>query len=224
MPWYAKPRGHYPEASSEWRENMLEIYGMLHASGWTLEAICGMCGGCIVESGMNPWRWQEDHVSLSAGYGLVQFTPASDYINLSGQSYHAPNMSTTSITQDALPTDGICQVNVVDNDVLRKWTGVAWRDYWDSSAYPDAYAIAQRIRATYNTPMPFSTFKSLTNNDDAAWMFMSGYLGPLRGDRDYARYFIAASRAYRFLQGQDPPTPVQDKKFPIMLYLKRHPF
>lgn len=225
MAWYAKPSGGYPERSNEWHENMLEIYGMLNSSGWTLEAVCGMCGGCIMESGMNPWRWQEDHVNTNAGYGLVQFTPASGYINLSGYPYHAPNMSTTEVSFGALATDGICQVNVVDNDTLQKWTGVTWRNYWDRSDYPDAYAVAQDIRSRYSIPMSFSTYKSLTDLDDAVWMFMSGYLGPRRGDRDYARYMLAGRDAYRFLSGQEPPTPTPTiRKLPLFFYLKRKPF
>lgn len=224
MSFHAKPNGGYGSSQEAWQDNMLEIYGILNAAGWTLEAVSAFCGGCIRESQMNPWRWQDDVVNLSAGYGLVQFTPASDYIDLNLQ-YHSPNMSTREITQGASPNDGICQVNVVNDDTLGKWLGVTWRDYWRSGTYPRAWQFSVRLRATYQIPMPYSTFKQMTVLDDAIWMFMSGYLGPLRGDRDFELYLNAGRTAYRFLSGHEPPTPTPaTSKLPLIFYLKRHPF
>lgn len=50
--------------------------------GWTKNAICGMLGNMQTESTINPGIWQGLHEgNLEGGYGLVQWTPATKYIN-----------------------------------------------------------------------------------------------------------------------------------------------
>jgi hypothetical protein len=61
------------------------------ATGWTPNAISALCGNMRHESSINPniWEFGYGH-SLSNGYGLVQWTPASKYIdwaNASGLAY-----------------------------------------------------------------------------------------------------------------------------------------
>lgn len=54
----------------------------LSARGWSLNAICGMLGNMQVESTVNPGIWQNlDEGNTAVGYGLVQWTPASKYLN-----------------------------------------------------------------------------------------------------------------------------------------------
>lgn len=58
------------------------IYSYLIDKGWTTNAIAGMLGNLQAESSMNPGRWQNDDVgNTSGGYGLVQWTPATKYID-----------------------------------------------------------------------------------------------------------------------------------------------
>jgi peptidoglycan hydrolase-like protein with peptidoglycan-binding domain/cell wall-associated NlpC family hydrolase len=47
--------------------------------GWPLPAICGVLGNMQRESGMNPGRWQSGKVKDSSGYGLVQWTPSTNF-------------------------------------------------------------------------------------------------------------------------------------------------
>ena len=62
--------------------NAKYIWYALQANVWTLNAVCGMLGNMQAESAINPGRWQGDHVgNMSGGYGLVQWTPATKYIN-----------------------------------------------------------------------------------------------------------------------------------------------
>lgn len=50
--------------------------------GWTKEAACGFLGNVQVESTINPGIWQDLNAgNMSGGFGLVQWTPASNYIN-----------------------------------------------------------------------------------------------------------------------------------------------
>lgn len=62
--------------------NALYIRNYLHAQGWSVQAIAGILGNMESESTMNPGRWQSNDIgNYSGGYGLVQWTPASKYID-----------------------------------------------------------------------------------------------------------------------------------------------
>lgn len=70
-----------PLTSAEMGVNAQYIYSYLTNKGWTINAICGMLGNIQAESSMNPGRWQSEDVGNSSmGYGLVQWTPATKYI------------------------------------------------------------------------------------------------------------------------------------------------
>ena len=65
--------------------NATYISTALSEEGWTINAISGMLGNMQRESTINPGRWQGDDVgNTSLGYGLVQWTPATKYINYIG--------------------------------------------------------------------------------------------------------------------------------------------
>lgn len=68
--------------TEQMRINATYIASYLQAQGWTLNAIAGMLGNLQVESSLNPGRWQSDDVgNTSMGYGLVQWTPSTNYTN-----------------------------------------------------------------------------------------------------------------------------------------------
>lgn len=73
--------------------NAKYIYSSLSACGWTLNAISGLLGNAQHESALNSGRWQSDNVgNTEAGYGLVQWTPASKYIAwCTEQGYNDPS-------------------------------------------------------------------------------------------------------------------------------------
>lgn len=49
---------------------------------WSINAICAMLGNMQAESTINPGRWQSEDVgNTSMGYGLVQWTPATNFID-----------------------------------------------------------------------------------------------------------------------------------------------
>ena len=50
--------------------------------GWTKNSVAAMLGNMFVESTINPGLWQGfDEFDLTGGFGLVQWTPASKYID-----------------------------------------------------------------------------------------------------------------------------------------------
>lgn len=56
------------------------IYDFLMARGFTAQAACGILGNIMKECTMNPGAWQISN-NLNNGYGLVQWTPGSNFIN-----------------------------------------------------------------------------------------------------------------------------------------------
>jgi hypothetical protein len=75
-----------PESRSltmeEMTVNAQYILDYLTGKGWTKNAVCGILGNMQSESTINPARWQSDVIgNMSSGFGLVQWTPASKYID-----------------------------------------------------------------------------------------------------------------------------------------------
>lgn len=74
--------GNYYLNTSQMTENAQYILDYFIAKGWTKNAICGMLGNMQRESTMNPGIWQNlDEGNTSLGFGLVQWTPATNYTN-----------------------------------------------------------------------------------------------------------------------------------------------
>ena len=67
---------------NQMKVNAEYIYKALKDKGWTLNAIAGMLGNMQRESTLNPGIWQNNDVGNTlGGYGLVQWTPATKYID-----------------------------------------------------------------------------------------------------------------------------------------------
>ena len=60
--------------------NATYIMGEFTSHGWSKNAIAGMLGNMERESTINPGLWQSlNEGNLSGGFGLVQWTPATNY-------------------------------------------------------------------------------------------------------------------------------------------------
>lgn len=58
------------------------ILQYLMSQGWAFEAVCAILGNIQSEGQTQPGKWQSDNYGdMSTGFGLVQWTPASKYIN-----------------------------------------------------------------------------------------------------------------------------------------------
>lgn len=72
--------GNYYLSEIQMQGNVLEVYLFLSARGWTTNAIAAMCGNMQSESHINPGIWQDlIEWNYSGGFGLVQWTPATNY-------------------------------------------------------------------------------------------------------------------------------------------------
>lgn len=223
--WYAKPSGGYSLSSNEAHNNMDCMYAIFTNQGYTLEAICAIIANMNNESALNPWRWQDDVVSYSAGYGLIQFTPASDYINLQNVPHHSPNLSVSGQTTASTPNDGSAQCYVIYQDTLGKWQNNIWRDYWSTTTYATEYAYMQELRNTYGRYISQDTFKAVTDLKAATFLFNGGYVG--ERDLNFDPRYADAQTVYEYLSGHAPPVPPTPtptgRKLPLFFYL-RYPF
>lgn len=79
------------------------IYDFLIARGFTPAAACGIIGNIQRESSLNPGAW-ENYNDISAGYGLVQWTPATKFLNWARDMGIISSASATAI--NSLATGG----------------------------------------------------------------------------------------------------------------------
>lgn len=69
-------------STEEMKKNAKFIFNYLRPRGWTINAIAGMLGNMQTESTINSGIWQNlDSGNTSLGYGLVQWTPATKYLD-----------------------------------------------------------------------------------------------------------------------------------------------
>lgn len=93
--------GNYYLTLSEMHDNVDYIAGFLLSQGWTVESISAMLGNMQSESTINGGIWENlDYGNLSGGYGLVQWTPATKYINWMTQSGLPDNLDSQLIRLD----------------------------------------------------------------------------------------------------------------------------
>lgn len=216
MSWHAKPRGAYSIDSAEALENIDQIRNICAGRGWSDEAIAGMIGNMVNESGLNPWRWQSDSVSLTSdtkGYGLPQFTPAYGYIRDYGVGVegYAPNLSTSSVTSGASPSDGHAQIIVIDEDKAGKFLNrQRYCDYWDIS-----------------TCYPFADYKKVSDLYTATVGWLFNYEFPADHSKSVADVrYQSAEYVYQYITGHapsppDPPTPGRSRAVPSGIGLKK---
>lgn len=78
--------GNYYLSQSEMENNAQMFYYRMTAYGFSLNAIAGMLGNIQTESGINPGIW-ESLDPYVGGYGLVQWTPYTNYSNWAGSGW-----------------------------------------------------------------------------------------------------------------------------------------
>lgn len=79
---------------AQMKVNAQYILDYLRNKGWTKNAVCGMLGNMQTESTINPGIWQSlKENNTSGGFGLVQWTPATKYIDWAkSQNLEVANM------------------------------------------------------------------------------------------------------------------------------------
>ena len=77
--------GNFYLTTEQMQGNAREVLSFFEQKGWSLNAIAGICGNMQSESNINPGIWQSlQEGNYSGGFGLVQWTPATNYTNWAG--------------------------------------------------------------------------------------------------------------------------------------------
>lgn len=186
--WHAKTSGGYARNSAEALDNANMVYAILRGQGWTLNAICGVLGNMGAESGYNPWRWQGELIGVSTGspwrnkgYGLVQFTPASKYID-DARAKAFPGYGPNFSDKVGNVNDGYAQLMFVDG----------YADYITTSAYPLSYA-------------QFKVSEANPGYLAKAWLY--NYERPGDPGATEAAREANGNWWYQVLSGEEPPDP-----------------
>lgn len=179
--------------------NAKYIYSYLTFNGWSIEAICGLLGNMQHESALNPGRWQSEDVgNLSGGYGLVQWTPATKYIDWAESSLYLDYS-----TMDA--NLGRLMVEVANNI-----------QYY---ATPDYNYSFQEF--THSKKTPYELACAFAWNYERSYVVLYGTEAEKEALRQ--KRGNSANEWYKFLTGVEPnkPTKKKKKKFNFILFKRR---
>lgn len=180
----------------------LYIYSALTDKGWTQEAIAGLLGNLQHESSINPGRWEGDSVGSGPGYGLVQWTPYTNYTNW-------------------CEATGRSDPSEMDNAIDRiQYELVNGGQYYATEEYPLSFH-----EFTQSTGSPYDLACAFAWNYERSAVVLWGTesekeaLRQLRGG--------AAESWYTYLTGKDPTQPgsggstttkIRRKKFNFVLF------
>lgn len=91
----------------EMQSNAQLIFSYLTNKGWTKEAIAGMLGNMQVESTVNPGIWQNLTPNPARGWGLVQWTPSTNFTDWAQANGYANDDGSAQliwIDEETVPT------------------------------------------------------------------------------------------------------------------------
>lgn len=135
--------------------------------GWTLNAICGMLGNMETESTLNPGLWESlQEGNMQGGFGLVQWTPATNLIDWAGSEY--------------LDGDKQCARIIYEYETGIEWIPtseypMSWEEFKTSTQSPDYLAMA----FIKNYERPFDSNQPIRGEQALAWFeFLDGQLPP----------------------------------------------
>ncbi len=140
-------------------ETAKQIWSYLTGKGWTQESVAALLGNMQSESGIIADRWESDNVgNLSGGYGLVQWTPATKYIDwakangltyqevssqckrlewevANGQQFYHPSMTFAQFTKSTQTPEALADIFI---------------RYYERPANPNQPARQTQARYWYN--------------------------------------------------------------------------
>lgn len=188
-------------SQSQMELNAAYICRYLLDRGWSTNAIAGLLGNMQHESALNPGRWQSEDVgNLSGGYGLVQWTPASKYIDWVGNDTY----------------------NTMDNNLARIIYEVANNvQYYATDSYPETFkefAVSEQD--------PYYLACAFAWNYERSYTVLYGTEEEKEALRQ--KRGGSANEWYTFITGELPNIPVtpgkKNKKYKFILFNRKRWF
>ena len=221
MSWHTKSTDGYELGSTEANDNANEVASIFSSGGYSTLAIAAICGAFQQECSMNPWQWENNviqysnNISNSVGYGLPQFTPATEYINHANtfgdidiDNNYAPNFRNVAggVNDGAAQCYFIMRHHIETSDGWLPTVGERYQSILSNYiSNSDAYA------ATHMTINNFKTGLDDSNNpysiDAMIGAFVASYLRP--SESDVAQYFGSTYLTYaRWYKSYFDATPI----------------
>lgn len=117
-------------STGEMQNNAQIIFSTLTGIGWTKNAVAGMLGNMQAESTINPGIWQNLTPNPALGWGLVQWTPSTNFTNWAAANGYAND-------------DGDAQLKWIDG------VTVSVGQWIPTTQYPETFA---EFKASTQTP------------------------------------------------------------------------
>lgn len=238
MPWHCKATGGYvsnnpvtgyPDSDGE--DNCKAIWNTLRPLGWTATACAGLLTCIALESGYNPWRWEnnaiqtvagvdlerydpDNNINLCHGYGLVQWTPAS-YENVDYYNYHGQHANKYLKNPNSMYLSGYAP-NYADQSG-GTYDGAAQMRYLNSYGYVGQYSRSTLYPYYGNMCPYFSDFKSDTTHTPAelATVWVVNFERPSNPMGNIAVRNNLAPLLYQLITNTPPPSGI-----PVWLLMK----
>lgn len=86
---------------AEMTNNAQQFVYDMSAYGWSKNALAAILGNMQSESNINPGIWENLTVNYERGYGLVQWTPATKYIDWAGANWNTGERQVERINYEA---------------------------------------------------------------------------------------------------------------------------
>lgn len=158
--------------NEEMQVNARYLYEVLHyVYGWSMKAVSGALGNIQHESAINPGRWQSDNVgNTSSGYGLVQWTPASKYINwCTEQGYSDPSEMDNNIARIIYEVENNVQYYKTDDypETFKQFTTSDKDPYYLACAF--AWNYERSYVVLYGTAEEQEALRQQRGGSAAGW-------------------------------------------------------
>ncbi len=187
---------------SQMNTNAFYIYSYLKHKGWSDNAIAGMLGNIQHESSMNPGRWEGDNVGSGPGYGLVQWTPYTNYTDwCSSHNFSDPSEMDNNLARIIYELENGLQ-------------------YYKTPGYPETFE-----EFTKSTKDPYYLACAFAWNYERSWVVLYGSEAEKEALRQ--KRGNTANSWYTYLTGQDPSQPsggashTKKNKYNFILFNKR---
>ena len=159
--------------------NATYIWNYLGSRGWSLQAVAGILGNTQFESGHNPAIWENLQPVVSNGYGLVQWTPSSKFIDWATSMGYATDEMWPELERILYERDNNLQWRTSQDYPISfgkywnthshsaSWCGGAWFTNYERGAHPEVVHIreaAAKEWGYYLYSLPSPTIKGRYSN------------------------------------------------------------
>lgn len=154
---------------SQMEINARYVWDFFQSKGWTINAVAGMLGNMESESTINPGIWQGlEEDNYAGGYGIVQWTPATKFLNWCNDYLPAKNPTSMSANLERVIYEVENHLQWIPTDTYP----LSFEEFTQSTA--TAYELAMAFIANYERP--FEPYQPWRGTQAETWFTFLGGL------------------------------------------------